>query len=366
MAIQNLSNDVLFNQLNVKFPVEIKRNTHGKKDCKFPMKWKNIIDNACIGGFTDNIAFRTGKVNDITVLDFDDLDSVNWFEKNVAKIEDLKCHRVKTKQGIHLYFKYSAGLDYILAKRVKSKVKVIKCIDVRSEGNCIFYGKGYTLEKFESNLQHIPSKFFDHVKITEPNKKLEPVQSIIDFKISDDDVEMLLNGLSVSRCINYNDWIKVAICLKNSFGDLYKEYWIQWSKKSPEHEFDKNTIECYWDNIKKGPATINSLYFMLREDNPKVFNLLCKKKSNIIKEATKDLIFNDYRKYLNKLTTVDEVEFFLTETVRRVVNNGLPVYALKVIDQHRDIRWEVVKNFPLSVCDVFKYETKNLSDSNSS
>ena len=136
-----LTNDILFNSIEIKFPVQITR-TKGKKNTQFPSKWNLINKNKCTGN-EDNIAFRTGICNDITVIDFDNHESINWFENNVEKFQNVEGHRVKTTQGYHLYFKYSKELDELLASFTMKKVRVIGQIDIRSNGNCIFYGNGY-------------------------------------------------------------------------------------------------------------------------------------------------------------------------------------------------------------------------------
>jgi hypothetical protein len=358
-----LKNDALYNILTVKFPVEIKRKKDGKKEVKFYNKWQGITKNVCSGNET-NIAFRTGINNDITVLDFDDEESVAWFILNVGEINSFKCHHVKTHQGIHLYFKYSKELDLLLASNSINKVKVIKAIDIRSEGNCIFYGKGYELIKFEKEIEDVPILFIeklkDHLK-KEPVKFKPYIINKIDYQSNNDDVIDILNGLSSHRYTNYDDWIKVAFCLKNSFKDTYKEDWINWSKNSDEHIFDREVVEKYWDNIKppqKNCITVNSLYDMLKTDNIEAFDFLMKRKKNIIEENTKFFVFNDYKDYLNQITTVTEVENFLKNTVRRITNKGVPSYALKIIDENKNIRWNIVKQFPLGLPDSFKFEDK--------
>ena len=61
-------------------------------------------------------------------------------------------------------------------------------LDLKSVGNCIFYGKGYELKSFESKVQEIP--------------------------------------LAKTRGTN------VAMALKNSFGDTYKQHFIHSVKEA--------------------------------------------------------------------------------------------------------------------------------------
>ena len=142
-----LQQDKLFKSYKAKFNVLIKR-TKDKKITQFPSNWNKTIDNQTSKD-SINIAFVTGPINDLSILDFDSEDSKTWFEKNICKLEDAKAHYVKTVNGYHLYFKYTKNLDELLAKYTKSKVKMILSLDLRSVGNCIFYGKGYELKKYE-------------------------------------------------------------------------------------------------------------------------------------------------------------------------------------------------------------------------
>ena len=144
---KTITTDVLYNTYKVKFPVTIKRKSNGKKECTFPSDgWKHIVSNTCDGD-EENIAFRTGKINNLTVIDIDDEKSYKYFQEHVDKVENLNCHLIKTTNGYHLYFQYSQELDDLLAENCKGKVKVIKSIDIRSENCVIFYGKGYKIKK---------------------------------------------------------------------------------------------------------------------------------------------------------------------------------------------------------------------------
>ena len=361
MKPANLKNDFMFKTIESKCPVIIKRFKSGKKDVKFQMKWTGLKTNACVGN-EKNIAFITGKENNLTVLDFDDEDSIEWFEENIADIDTLKCYYVKTFKGIHLYFNYSKELDILLAKFSKGRVNVIKNIDIRSEGGCIFYGAGYELISTCDKLDDVPNKFIkvltkefeNNAKVILPDRNV-----IIDYKSDDNDINIILENLAIERCESYDSWIKVAMCLKNSFGDKYKDVFIEWSKKSKHHIFDLANITSYWDNInkpKENCVTINSLYALLKIDNENMFNQLKSKKHVILNNDGKKMIYNDYFKYMNAITTITEIEHFLASTVKRIINNGKHFYAVKIIDENRIIRWNIVQNFPLGNHDKFYYE----------
>lgn len=366
---ETLKNDVLFNKILTKFKVSIKRNKDGKKETVFPKNW-NLIDSNTCDGNEKNIAFITGTINNITVIDFDDIESRNWFEENIGLFNKMKAHRVKTTNGYHLYFKYSLDLDRIISTYTKKKVKVIKNIDVRSNGNCIFYGNGYELEHYENELSIVPKEFIDILQVHfEQTSNQDQTQTLVqttlcennvvlfDLKESIDDISYILNNLNIERCINFDDWMKVAICLKHSFGETYKDTWLKWSKKSTIHKpfFDLN--EKYWDNIKDGSLTIASVYDMLKKDNKKAFYKLINEKKPEIEKCSTSMLFGDYTQFVNQIVEQYEVELFFKSTLRFVINKGNTCWAVKVKDENDDIRWNVVNKFPCGV-DGYKFETE--------
>lgn len=360
----NLINDILFNSFEIKFPVEISR-TKGKKNIQFPSKWNLTDKNKCTGN-EDNIAFRTGICNDITVIDFDDQESIDWFNNNVDSFENVKGHRVKTTQGYHLYFKYSKELDELLASFTKKKVCVIKKIDIRSNGNCIFYGDGYNLEHFEKDLGQVPTQFLRRLKKHFEQTQIKPNENVesksiklkIDRKECPDDISFILENLNPKRYINFDDWIKVAICLKHSFGDTYKNHWLKWSKNSTIHkEFQFN--DTYWDSIKDGPLSVSSIYEMLKNDNFEAFSKLNEKKKSIIDEESKHFLFGDYTLFMEGIQDYNDVVEFLKHTIRYIINKGNICWAVKIQDENNDIRWNVVKNFPTEFLDGFSYIVQN-------
>lgn len=88
----------------------------------------------------NNVAIRTGKENNITVIDLDFTDKERI--KNVLK--DLHINRiqdvpyVKTRQGFHLYFKYNEKIFNGSIGKNYNKIKYGDGIDIRGEGGCIF------------------------------------------------------------------------------------------------------------------------------------------------------------------------------------------------------------------------------------
>ena len=58
-----------------------------------------------------------------------------------------------------------------------------------------------------------------------------------------EDIEQLVNMLSINRCENYNDWLSVGMCLFN-LDNTYLYLWRNWSKQSDKYE--NGTCETKW------------------------------------------------------------------------------------------------------------------------
>jgi len=79
-----------------------------------------------LGNTADGICIVTGKISNLTVIDFDDL----TIAKNVIELFSLTEYPiVKTRKGVHLYLPYDS--------RLKTNADAIFHIDVRNDGGCV-------------------------------------------------------------------------------------------------------------------------------------------------------------------------------------------------------------------------------------
>lgn len=356
MGNKGNSTDVLYNEYKAKMPVSFKRASNGKKtDVRFPYKWKDITDNKCVGD-EDNIAFKCGVENNLTVLDFDTTKAVQWFENNVYRFQHVQGHVVKTHNGYHLYYQYSQELEDVLAKHTSSKIGVVPGLDIRGKGNCIFYGKGYELKDYKQDVHPVPSEFLDaiekHLSIKNKMKRKnsQPVVSSMDYKSDKKDLFKTLKNLDANRADNYQDWIRVAMALKNSFGDTYKNLFHSFSKRSDK--YDEDTVNKYWDGLNEPEGrrlTIGTLYDMLKRDDLETFNQIMDNKKDIMKEQMNEKSYDEVYKYFQVITDLTEVETFLSRCIRTILNRGVTIYANKT----KDGKWNVCKYFPLDNSKAF-------------
>jgi P4 family phage/plasmid primase-like protien len=91
-------------------------------------------------------------------------------------------------------------------------------------------------------------------------------------------LQKLVMGLNPKRADNYSDWIKIGFILKNENADI--DIWIEFSKQSYKYKFGE--CEKVWRSFKNdGALTQRSLWRMLKEDNPILFQTLSTKRTDL-------------------------------------------------------------------------------------
>lgn len=356
-----LKNDSLYNKYSIKFPVQIEREDNGKKKVMFPNCWKNIKKNTCLGN-EQNIAFKTGKQNDLSVLDFDCNESIQWFEENFGDKDSLNCSIVKTFKGFHLYFKYTQDFENLIRDKIVKSVKMEKNIDYRGDKGIIFYGEGYELLKFEENPDTIPEEF---IKYFENRHTLNSIDNTLkSFSLIEvEDVRFLLDNINESRFDNYEDWRNIGFILKN-YGEEtsydFKEIFMEFSKSKCNEKFDKNYNENFWDNINinnEKKIGLGSLFFYLMKDNVEIYTEF---KSNLVKKNMKLKYqnecqeleieyenFEDLYNLIGKLTTKEEVELLILNKCFYIYNKGKGFFALKNLHKGGYLEYSKVRDFPI-------------------
>jgi P4 family phage/plasmid primase-like protien len=123
----------------IRFPVHL-----GTKSIKqlpvFPKNWQKITK--IIAQLdSDNFALLTGKINDIIVIDIDtkhDMPGLEWFKTHFGPLDTVDTLVTKSwSGGYHIFFRYSPV--------IKSTAWNDLCIDIQSDGKCIFQGKNYDI-----------------------------------------------------------------------------------------------------------------------------------------------------------------------------------------------------------------------------
>ncbi len=328
-----------------------------RKICRFPLNYKeekfNIEDFESYG--YNSIAIRTGEKNNLTVIDVDKKDRLD-FVLNKLEIEKDESLLISTNKGYHLYFKYNYKYPNV--------APYYENIDIRNDGGIIYApgsqykdktGKIYTYEvnggEFEDFLHSIKNindnvyilddKFINaESPICSPPDSPKGKEDILDkrkksaedkheewkkkhLNVDFEKIEKAVMLLDVKRSIDYEDWRNVGFCL-HSLGedleekslDLFKEF----SKRGKE-KYDKHGLMKFWYTIEKKEDgfKIGSLFFWLKQDNPKEYEKL----------FTKEIKNNDplrFRKaYYSKMKYEDEKwkGFPDTDAVTSLMNNEI-------------------------------------------
>jgi hypothetical protein len=180
---------------------------------------------------------------------------------------------------------------------------------------------------------------------------------------SDDEIEFLVNMLSSDRCEDYDDWLKVGICLRN-INKNYLFMWKKWSNKSEKYERD--ACNDKWKGFNKNTdkkLTVGSLLFWCKEDNIDQYNEFIKerKTNKIIRDKFPGI---DLKLGETQIVTED-MSYINLENKKCVIygndhDNGRPsMYIEKIYDKmimkckHADC---FGKTYPCKHVHLTKYE----------
>lgn len=232
-------------------------------------------------------ALLTGKKTGLTVIDFDDIKIYNNFIKYYPAFET--CLKVKTRRGIHCYFKYTPLL--------KTASNILKApyysVDCRNDGGFITIPPtkiknenselNTVYEEIEGIVEDLPDDFFELLRKEEKKvnieiKKEEEEEDEEDEEEQENnelykDVDFICSKLNEDRYDNYSEWIEWALLLKNL--DLNKqeqeEIFINYSSLSNKFKKEKD-LETF-RKIEKKPEglTFKTLCYWFKEDDNEEF-----------------------------------------------------------------------------------------------
>jgi hypothetical protein len=177
--------DFIYNDY-IKFSFQLTtciENDEEKKSLKLPKGWQKITKS--ILDFNHNgVGIITGKTNNLTVFDFDNLDEYNKFFEYFSHLNRDDYFTVKTRRGFHLYFQYDE--DCITGSNV---MDMFNDIDIRNDGGFItgppttyklLDGTQYSYDYVDTTrkIHTVPKEFKQFLKTL--NKKIEKEQKRIE------------------------------------------------------------------------------------------------------------------------------------------------------------------------------------------
>jgi hypothetical protein len=231
-------------------------------------------------------AIITGKMSNITVIDFDDKDC---YETMANKYPDLKKYRtIKTNKGYHIYCKYDPNII-----STTDALSTYPKVDIRNDGGIIFCsptqyklqdGSTAKYEDIGGEILPIPEiimsdikadKFINKVQKDESKEIIELPQKITNYTktTEKENLEYIADAIEKgyldfkAKTNSYDDWRDVGFIFKHTSES--KESLELFHKFSAinESKYDKVYTNAFWKTIKqtKKPLTIGTLKKWVKE-----------------------------------------------------------------------------------------------------
>jgi hypothetical protein len=247
--------------------------------------------------------------------------------KNTIKLSFHLIHKNITfknckdlKNYVKQFYNDYEGIDYGIYKkyfclRAPNQTKWNENIPLK----CTFFGPK-KIEKYLIN--HIGNEIYEKIDLTpifDKNKKIN-----FKTKYNKNMLSELLNILTSDYYDNYDLWLKICFSLKSLNDDNLIKLFNNFSKKSAKYKGFSN-IKKQWLAIKnntKNKITINTLFWLAKKCNEKLFNKIIEKYNTKLLED-RGLYFQDFVNKWNGQQLIDSEEFI--KDLRSVVgfyNNG--------------------------------------------
>lgn len=155
-----------------------------------------------------------------------------------------------------------ASVELSMDSDEEVEVKSLKTVNKRQE------------ERSEKTLKAMDRKM---LKLSSKKKEKREDKTIIERPhinyskkdFSHEDIECLLNILSVDRINDYTSWINIGMCL-HSLNKMYVMMWEKISKKGDSYV--KGECEAKWKTFGRSEYKIGSLIYWAQEDNMNEYN----------------------------------------------------------------------------------------------
>ena len=250
---------------------KIHLNEDGKKKVKgLPLEW-NKLDKSVIKEGHKVLCIRTGKLNNITVIDFD---SVEAYDKAIKKYPELKNYfTVKTPRGYHIYGKYTPDL--------KTTSNTKRKIDVRNDDGFCFCagsvredGEGWS-EFIQGDVnQEFSSEFLKYVGKKPKKTKTLTTPTMKEEKNQLKKIEKICDNISTSLLTEYDSWLKIVWGMRNC-DDISYEFAKKISMKASNYT-DEGFDKVYKDTKYGNQIKVNTLYYYSKQSDSKKFFEICR------------------------------------------------------------------------------------------
>jgi P4 family phage/plasmid primase-like protien len=341
---------------------QLNKNGEEKKAFYPPNKWEELTKEMMNESYKDKYGLvkwvdkkhkvrciLTGKVNNITVYDFDNLETYERMTTEHPELE--KCFKVKTRKGYHIYFNYNEK-----AKQTTNAFDEYEGIDIRNDGGMVFAPPTtYNLldkteckyELIGGELIDVPDYLIDNLKSVKAEKSRnekqtkinikEVLQDKIKYESTDKDFDKIKLGienglLNKKASVNdgtfgesYDDWRDVGLALYTSFDskgyELFKMF-SELNKKKYDEAYTKSTWKSFKPTDKSNKIGLGSLFFFMKEKDETLYNELFYKKKykdeterevdelckSILKEPTDFLFAKLFVKLYGKFFKCEDID----------------------------------------------------------
>jgi len=331
-----------------------------KKPIGMPPKWTENINEMTYKDYINNthkvMCLLTGKINDLTIIDFDNKEV---YEKAVKEYPDLKNYRtIQTKRGFHIYCKYNPNI------KTRSNALVnYDSVDVASDGHMVF-APPTTYVDLENNLNaytdlggeilDVPQFIIDDLKQNQEQiKTIKQKKVIVANDESDITTETNENMTDIEyllmECIKSNlcetgtqpSWSNVGQAIKNELQDEGVILFVDWTKKYGSENKKAEAFTHYTKYLKYTPLknkkrlSIASLHYWAKQANQSAYELRFKHTQEEVETPFENMckeFEKSHLKIVNKGFFIKEFEnriMTLTESDLRVAYSHL-IYEKEV------------------------------------
>jgi len=305
------NNNIVFFSLSEKITTKLNKDGEEKKIIPFEnFSWKEINkDNYedYIDEDDETFIIRTGKISNITVVDFDDPETYEELHKKDPKLENY--FTVKTNKGYHIYFKYVEAL--------KTTTNILDDIDIRNDDGLIIApptkykllnGETAKYKYLYGTIQEMPLYLLnallpDKKEQVKEDKKLkkgikeEKKNFNLELKIKE--ITTLIKLFSDDRSSDYDDWTKIGCSIYHQLKEDGRQIYHDFSKIC-KAKYDKDECNKKYDSFetdREDKLGLSYLKSIAKEDNPEEYSKIYKTTNDPIK-STFTMLEKDIAEYV--------------------------------------------------------------------
>jgi len=269
------SDFIIFSAKKIKITDEGK-----KKIIGLPVGWDKITKSSIQEGHKV-LCVRTGKLNNITVVDFD---SVKAYDKAIAKFPELKeFFTIKTPRGYHIYSKYNECIKTTTDTKLK--------IDIRNDGAFVF-GSGSVREDGEQYMDliqgdlslELSDEIIKYVSKKPKKNKATTTPTIKEEKNKLSKIKEICDTISTNILKEYDSWLKIIWAMRNC-PEIDEAFARKISSKASNYTIEG--FDAVYLNNKNGrDIKTATLYYYAKKSNSKRFYEIVRKHDKYIYKQT--------------------------------------------------------------------------------